>query len=414
MSTSEAGLTWSAVASLSPLSGLSPESLLELRRSAQLGELQPGQDLFRRGSDDACDYYLVDGAVDLVADSGNAQTLSVGQQGVLQPVPGARPRAVTARARTRVRYLRVQAGLLDLLGPGAGRGGYTVEEYRPDDEKVEGRLLFEVYQAYVDDRLDIPAVPELAERIRRAIDDPSNGASEVARVVQADPAVAARLLRVASSALYAGASPVRSLREAVVRLGLKATRDLVFAFTVENVFSSPHAALRRRLLEVWRHSTLVAAIGYTLARQIKGFDPERALLAGLLHDVGAALLITRADAWPELTEDPVKLEEVIDGLRGDVGALVLERWGLQHDLVTAAREAESWQRDLGSAPDLCDIVLLSQLYALRSSGAASLPELRAVPAFTRLGLAALPPATVTAMFDDAQKEIGELRRLLLG
>jgi HD-like signal output (HDOD) protein len=416
MSTSEAGLSWPAVARLSPLSGLSPESLLELRRSAQLGELQPGQDLFRRGTDDAFDYYLVAGTVDLVgADTAESRSLSVAQEGALQPVTVARPRPVTARARTPVRYLKVQSGLLELLGPRDAREGYSVQEFRPDDEAVEGRLLFDIYQAYAEDRLEIPALPELAERIRRAVDDPGNGASEVARVVQADPAIAARLLRVANSALYGGASPARSLREAVVRLGLKATRDLVFAFTVEHAFTSQHSALRRRLLDVWRHSTFVAAIAFTLARQLNGFDPERALLAGLLHDVGAALLVTRADAWPELTDDPAKLQQVIDALRGEIGALLLERWGFQDDLVTAAREAEAWHRDPRPAADLCDIVLLSQLYALRRSGGpANLPDLNAVPAFARLGLAALPPDQVTAMFEDAQKEIGELRRLLLG
>ena len=97
---------------------------------------------------------------------------------------------------------------------GGDASGYVVQEFRPDDEDVENRLLFEIYQAYADNQLEIPAVPELAERIRRAVDDASNGAAEVARVVQADPAVAARVVRVANSAAYAGKAPARNLREA--------------------------------------------------------------------------------------------------------------------------------------------------------------------------------------------------------
>ncbi len=295
-------------------------------------------------------------------------------------------------------------------------GGYVVQEFRPDDEDAENRLLFDVYHAYAEDRLEVPAVPELAERIRRAVDDPTNGAPEIARVVQADPAVAARLVRVANSALYAGKAPARNLREAVVRLGLQATRDLVVAVTVQNLFSSTHGALRRRLLDVWRHSTHVAAVSFALARRLKAVDPERALLAGLLHDIGAAILITHAGRWPELAEDPAKLDRVVTALRGEIGALALSRWGFDGDLLTAAREAESWFRDPANPPELCDVVLLAQLYALTTGehAPADLPPFESVPAYVRLGLAVMPVADVSQMLQEAQKEITELRRLLLG
>jgi len=67
MSLSDGAVNWSAVAVLSPLSRLTADALVEVRRSALLGELEPGQDLFRRGSDDAFDYFLLDGTLDLVA-----------------------------------------------------------------------------------------------------------------------------------------------------------------------------------------------------------------------------------------------------------------------------------------------------------------------------------------------------------
>jgi HD-like signal output (HDOD) protein len=299
---------------------------------------------------------------------------------------------------------------------GGDASGYVVQEFRPDDEDVENRLLFDIYQAYADNQLEIPAVPELAERIRRAVDDTSNGAAEVARVVQADPAVAARVVRVANSAAYAGKAPARNLREAVVRLGLQPTRDLVVAVTMQQIFSNAHAALRRRLLELWRHSTHVAAVTFSLARRLKGMDAERALLAGLLHDIGAAVLITHAGRWPELVEEPKKLERVVGSLGGEIGVLALSRWGFEDDLLAAAREAESWQRQPSTPPELCDVVLIAQLYALSTGeGApAGLPALDSVPAYTTLGLATMPAGDITQMLREAQQEIMELRRLLLG
>ena len=299
---------------------------------------------------------------------------------------------------------------------GGDASGYVVQEFRPDDEDVENRLLFEIYQAYADNQLEIPAVPELAERIRRAVDDASNGAAEVARVVQADPAVAARVVRVANSAAYAGKAPARNLREAVVRLGLQPTRDLVVAVTMQQIFSNAHAALRRRLLELWRHSTHVAAVTFALARRLKGMDAERALLAGLLHDIGAAVLITHAGRWPELADDPVKMDRVVGALGGEIGVLALSRWGFEDDLLTAAREAESWQRQPSTPPEPCDVVLIAQLYALSTgeSAPAGLPAFESVPAYAALGLSTMPVGDVSQMLREAQQEIMELRRLLLG
>ena len=67
---------------------------------------------------------------------------------------------------------------------GEDPGGYVVQEFRPDDEDAENRLLFDVYQAYADDHLEVPAVPELAERIRRAVESATR--LELAREASVD------------------------------------------------------------------------------------------------------------------------------------------------------------------------------------------------------------------------------------
>jgi HD-like signal output (HDOD) protein len=406
---------WPSVTRLAPLSHLGPESLREVQRIGLLGELEPGQELFHKGSADQFDFYLIEGAVDLVGSEASDRTVSARGGATLEPVATTRPRPVSARARTRVRFLRVEAGLLEILLQQGDTGGYTVQEYRPDDDDLESRLLFEIYQEYAEDRLEIPAVPELAERIRRAVSDPNNGAAQVARIVQADPAVAARLVRAASSALYANAAPARNLREAIVRLGLTATRDLVISFTVQNLFKPSDPSLRRRLLETWRRSSFVGAVSFTLARHVSGFEPEHALLGGLLHDVGAAMLITHADVWKELKDAPDRLDHVIDRLRGEVGAIVLGHWGLGDDLVMTAREAREWWRKPGAKADVCDVVLVAQLYAYQSSGGppAGVPELEALPAYRRLGLESVRAERGNCILEDAQKEIAEMRRLLL-
>jgi HD-like signal output (HDOD) protein len=389
-------------------SRLGLDALRELRSHTQIHDLGLGQVIFTRDSTDEWEFFLLEGTVDLFGRQGLATSVTAGTPAATQALAPAQPRRVTARTRTPARIARVRRDLLQMLQ--SGNGDYVVQEVGPDDEDLGGRVLFQIYADYAADRLELPALPEIAVRIRTAVADERNGPREIARILSADLAFAARVTRAASSAAFGGMSPVRTLHEAVTRLGLTATRDLVVAFSMHSLFNATHLALRQALLDLWRHSSMVAAVSMTLARLVGGFGPEQALLAGLLHDIGSAVILQQANQHPDLAANPALLRTPRGSLQGEIGELVLRRWGFAEELVAVAREAHAWNRNPGPAPDLCDLVQVADLASAPGSG----PPPEQIPALLKLAGGEAQAARLGEALRCAEQEIATTRALLLG
>ena len=127
----------------------------------------------------------------------------------------------------------------------------------------------------------LPVLPSAASKLMRMSPE---GASvgELESVAATDPALAARLLSVANSALFSRGAEIRSLRQAVLRLGIPITRKTLLSACFGNLFASAS------LSEIQKHSQNVAALAYELAYEC-GADSEFAYLAGLVHDIGRLL-----------------------------------------------------------------------------------------------------------------------------
>ena len=163
---------------------------------------------------------------------------------------------------------------------------------------------------------------------------------DVARIIQADASTTAYCISIANSAAHGGVSKVDNVLDAVVRLGIEPTRDLVVAYTVRSLFSGTTTAAKKLMHEAWQHSCRIAALSYILARDVGRLNPERALLAGLLHDIGVTVLIKESQSIPVLIDDPILFDRLCHDLSGQIGAMVLRAWKFPDVFVTAALEAE--------------------------------------------------------------------------
>ncbi|MCP4043694.1 MAG: HDOD domain-containing protein [Gammaproteobacteria bacterium] len=400
------------------LGRLAPRALEEIRGKAHVGELPPGKVLFSPAVGVRWVYFLLEGTVVVEDEGGRQRFVVAGDESGRQELKHRGHGFIRGVTKTKVRFVRVDSDLLEVLGNPETSSGLSVDEIREDDDSLMNRLYYQIYQDYIEDKLEIPNLPEISNRVRKAVEDERNGSREIARILQADPALVARILHVANSALYrGGGSPVGNIRDGIVRLGLTVSRDLVTAFSLQNLFSSKSPNLKGRILELWRHSSMVAAVSYTLARLTHRFDPEQALLAGLVHDMGVAVLLHRISICPEPVTDKNAIKAVIERLRGEVGVMVLSKWGFPDEMITVAREVENWERDEGSTADLCDIVLIAHLHLLTGSGTPpleSIPQIDSIPAYQKLSLGELTPQQNVRILGDAKDEIMEMRRLLLG
>ncbi len=242
---------------------------------------------------------------------------------------------------------------------------------------------------------DLPTLPSIVLELHRALENPNAGAAAIAYVLDQDPALTARLLRLANSAKFARpGAPITSVPAAVARMGLNRVRSTCVALAVVQGLGGRHARLDHQAF--WAHSATVAALTgslWDLVGDRRAVSTSDAYLVGLLHDVGLLVLdqyfpdelgqLLQARGDHDTPLGP--LEERHLGIdHGAVASLLLGRWSLpsfvgeavfhhNHPMsapahvarlstVIATAEAMCWQADLGleiegRPPELAAVLL---------------------------------------------------------
>jgi HD-like signal output (HDOD) protein len=139
----------------------------------------------------------------------------------------------------------------------------------------------------------LPTLPQIASRLMRMVSDPEASASAVAELIQQDPSIAARVLRLANSVFYGIPRHVTSLSNAVVILGFRVVSTVVVTITVFDLFPQDRDSKTFDREAFWRHCFGVGIIARMLAARLHkkvAFDPDEAFCAGLLHDIGKVIM----------------------------------------------------------------------------------------------------------------------------
>jgi len=406
-----------ALAELHPLGRLSRVQLELLSQILWVHQAPAGEVLLQLGDTDRFNLYLLMGSLRL--DSADDRSICIASQSpeATQPIAQLIPRRYRVTALSEVEYLCVEGRLLDGLLRDEDLG-ITATELPPealesDAGSSEYRLSEALLKDLENDRLVLPSLPDVAVRVGRAMRDETSDAHTLAKIIQTDPVITAKLIRAANSPLYAGVNPVESCSAAVVRLGADTTHQLVLSFALRELFDSHLPLLKRQMHQLWEHSVRVSALCYVLARIQDGFNPEHALLAGLLHDIGSVAILSYAAAYPEIARDEARLAAVIEEMRGPIGSHILRAWEFMPDLVRVAEDAEDWRRETPGPADYADLVIVAQIHAyIGTPRMHQLPSLDQVPAFARLGLGEFSPRLGILILDKAQEKIARAEALL--
>ncbi len=395
---------------LQPVGDLGPDKRAGLAQRGQIMDLRYGQKL-DASTEHRWLLYLLEGNVSLVS-GGAATTISAGSGRARQPLfhEGQFQEHVVTQGVARI--LRLDRRVYEILHQQQSQSGYDVEETELDD--TESALFAEVYAACTEGKLDLPALPEVAVKIQAAMKDPDVDIKRLANIVSMDIAITAGLVRAASGAAYGSGNPVKSVRDAIVRLGLVAARRLALTIAMQQVFRSDSRVLQRRMRELWDRSVHVSVLSFVLARHCQGLEPEQALLAGLLHDVGSLPILDYIGRnHPDATDD--EIEGIIEKLHGVVGEIVIGSWSMDSHMSMVVRESGNWRRDSQGKPDFCDLVIVSRLYHLNEQmPGAAVPAFHEVPAFRNLGLPAPNEAMKLDVIETAAAEIAEMTVVING
>ena len=402
---------------LTAFKDLDTEQLTKIAQDVVVSNAGKGTRLLEKGSTDTSTIYLLEGCLRLTAADGSVMYVNHTDPSANDPVARLRPAHYDVTAATPVSFLRVDTELLNRVDKAvrdlALLGYEVLEEASQEEMELEFQLTADIEADLEQEKLFLPSLPEIAIRVGEAVSDENATAGTVAKAIEADPAIATKLLRTANSARFAGRAATKSLEDAVVRLGLNTTHKLVVALTLRELFRTRNTTLRNHMKKLWEHSRLVAALSQVLAKRAGKFDPDFALLAGLAHDIGEIAIVAYIE--PLIDENPPagELEAIAQRLRGPIGEKLLTYWKLPEPLPDVARHAEDWQRSTTTPADYIDLVQVAQYHAFVDTQRRDrAPEAEQISAFRRLGLETWGHDAAVELLVHARNEIQETEQLL--
>jgi putative nucleotidyltransferase with HDIG domain len=200
----------------------------------------------------------------------------------------------------------------------------------------------------------LPVLPAATSALLRT-DPETVSPAELAALAERDPVLSGRLLGLANSAAFGPQLEIRTLLDAILRIGVPMTHKALIAATLGPLFAS--GSLRA----LWRHSCEVAAIAHELAPEC-GCEPHQAWLAGLMHDIGRLAFVSgsaaacrREESWLGDGFPLSYTETIVWGIdHAQAGADLLASWNVPAAFVEAVRHH--------AAPELSGSALSALLY----------------------------------------------------
>jgi putative nucleotidyltransferase with HDIG domain len=253
------------------------------------------------------------------------------------------------------------------------------------------------------------------------LDDLGSSAEQVAEAIGRDPVLAARVLRLANSALYMRTRRVATLREAVVLVGFAAVRSILVTAAAYDAFAKGAPGYGMDRTQMWQHALAVATVARHLA-QARGLGAEAAFVAGLLHDIGKmALSHSLQEQYQAVLEavqagaDFVEAERAVLGWdHAQVGAEAARRWNLPDSLVRAIEYHH--RPDELDDPGLADAVHVADALSVMLGfgvGADQLMHRCSEGALQRLGLSEEEIPLLLVVLADLLAEVASLSSLEL-
>lgn len=223
------------------------------------------------------------------------------------------------------------------LGMGKGSARQLEERTTAEDLRASG-----VAASMVLELMDLPTFPQVATRLIAMTQGDEHSIRDVARVVEQDQAIAAKVLRVANSAMFGARRQIRTIQHATAMLGMENLRKYAMTVAVFGTRATSDISDYEAKRRIWVHAMAVAVLSRLIAERLGRGGAEAAVVAGLIHDIGKVVIqILRPESYDRVLQ--VASDERLDLIAAErqvlgtdhcaVGAELGRRWALPDDLV---------------------------------------------------------------------------------
>ncbi len=395
-----------------PFAQLSAEQLIVAAARTALKRFRDGDLVLSRGSEDNCDYFLLDGNVVLLDSDGNSKMIASGSMDAANPLAPLRPALFDVRALGPVLCAKMARGEVALLRESIKRVARVRAEEIAEPLAETSSLFDDLEGDILADRLKLPSLPDHALRVRAAIGHAAADSRKVADLLAADPALAAKILKVANSPLCRGESTVNNLRDAVNRIGMFTVGELVVCFSLKDLFNANSPSLRERFGDLVIEAVRIGATASVIAPRVAGIAADQALVAGLLSNIGAYVVLERLSQQPLLLKDDTRVERALATYTARLGKIICRHWQLGDAVVEAVGHVSDWSYSVEGDARLAEVVICARYHSLISlRKTQQLPKPETVKAMRVLGGTVTPQLSVE-IIREARVRVDALQQAL--
>jgi putative nucleotidyltransferase with HDIG domain len=210
----------------------------------------------------------------------------------------------------------------------------------------------------------IPTIPKALLRLQEIVADPNSSLADAVKVVEADPGLATRCLKIANSAIYGVRAPRPTLANAAAVIGMRKLRDLAIQTSLVAKYTHLQQQYGFDLGRFWRHCTLTSVVAREIAKKSRAFraaDAEAASACGLLHNIGRLVMIDSFKTdylsviLPVGGHGPAAVTAEREAFGFDhaaVGGLLGTQWNLSPEIIAVAKNHHGRPGDLPSLAQL--------------------------------------------------------------
>lgn len=247
------------------------------------------------------------------------------------------------------------------------------------------------------DTLVLPSLPEVCLKVRDLAEDVESSIPQLSELIGQDAALAARIIKVANSPLVRTSSEVTDISTAVARLGINFTSNLAMGLAMEQMFQATSDVVDKRMRAIWAQSSEIASICHVMATHYTKLLPDQAMLAGLVHKIGALPVLAYAEEHNALLNDGFALDKLIEKLHPVIGTHILKSWKFPAEVLNVPNQYLKFDR----SPEKVDYADLVQVAVLQSVADSNHPftklDWSTIGSFDRLGIS--PEVEMTKMVD---------------
>jgi HD-like signal output (HDOD) protein len=211
---------------------------------------------------------------------------------------------------------------------------------------------------------------DLILQIRKSLLAPGRDIDQLAALLGLEPLISARLIGLANSIPHVnGNKPVHGLKDAINLLGIEEVRAIALSMNGNQLLlSKDMVEFDEFAKQLWAHSLHAASAAYVISKRLTRINPDEAMLAGLIHDLGAFYMLYRATQYDELRIRPDTIKHLISQWHESIGHALLLSLGIPEAIADAIRDHDQPRHSPHPPRNMADVVYVSNMLASEKHG----------------------------------------------